>query len=95
MKVEFVKRTFKPYTGYDLPELNCEKGRITDLDDYFEYLKFEVFKKKIQFFHLFSYLNCILQASDDSNLGKLDKKYYPYLNLLQETLKPCLVNRLS
>ncbi|KAI3484189.1 hypothetical protein L1887_52813 [Cichorium endivia] len=36
-----VARTLKPYIGRELPELICEKGTITDLEDYIEYLKFE------------------------------------------------------
>jgi len=39
--IEIVKKTFKPYVGCKLPELICEKGSITELEDFIEYLKFE------------------------------------------------------
>lgn len=39
--VNVVQKTFKPYIG-QLPELVCEKGSITDLEEFVEYLKFEV-----------------------------------------------------
>lgn len=42
MQVSVVSRTFKPFVGHELPELVCEKGSITELEDYIEYLKFEV-----------------------------------------------------
>lgn len=42
MNVSVVRKTFKPYVGHELPELICEKGSITDLEDFVEYLKFEV-----------------------------------------------------
>ena len=44
MDISIVKNSFKPYTGCQLPELICEKGSITDLEDFIEYLKFEVIK---------------------------------------------------
>ena len=42
MDIKIVKKTFKPYVDNQLPELVCEKGSITELEDYVEYLKFEV-----------------------------------------------------
>lgn len=52
MEIQIVKRTLKPYTGSEMPELICEKGSITDFEEFIEYLKFEVIAIECKLFQI-------------------------------------------